>query len=217
LEILERYIPVPDWITLLVFSGLIFISLAKMAHTTRFNEFVQLVFTNKYFVIHGKGGKLFSSFNLFLFVNQVIAVSIFIFMLLAHSNKEISLQDHIIYIRVFGFYALFVAMKYYLEKLVAHLFSIEKLIDRYLFQKLTYRNLISLLLLVINLVFLYTLKPNTSLFLIVVMGLIILNIAALTYSYKTHEKQIRPNFFYFILYLCALEISPYYILYKIFL
>lgn len=165
--------------------------------------------------MYDKGSKVFTSFNLLLFVNQLIVVSFFIFLLLNHLNPEISLNNHIVFIQIFGFYTLFIALKFYLEKIIAHLFSIDKNIDRYLYQKLTYRNLISLMLLVINLVFLYALKPTTLLFVIVILVVLVSNILALIYSYKTHEKLIRSNIFYFILYLCALEISPYYILYKI--
>lgn len=215
MDLFERYIPVPDWITLLIFSSLVLISVAKWVQTTRFNDFVQLAFTNKYFLLYDKGSKVFSTFNLFLFANQVIVVSVFLFLFLAQLNSEISLNNHIVFIQIFGFYTLFIALKFYLEKIIANLFSMDKQIDRFLYQKLSYRNLISLLLFIINLIFLYTLKPNTLLFLIVIFVVLGLNILALIYSYKTHEKLIRSNFFYFILYLCALEISPYYILYKI--
>ncbi len=216
LELIERYTAVPDWITLLILGSLILISAAKLVQTNRFNDFVELVFTNKYFLLYDKGSKVFSVFNLLMLANQIIVVSLFLFLLLGQFNPEITLDNHLIFIRIIGFFTLFIALKFYFEKIIANLFSIDKYIDRYLYQKLSYRNLISLILLVINLIFLYALKPNTLLFGIVILVILISNILALIYSYKTHEKLIRSNIFYFILYLCALEISPYYILYKIF-
>lgn len=215
MESILRYTAVPDWTSLIIFLGLLAVAVAKAVQSTRFNEFVQLVFTNKYFLVHGKDNKIFSGFNLLLFINQILTVSIFIFLGLIHFSKSVTINHYIVFIQIFGFYSLFVGMKYYLEKIIAHLFSIEKQIDNYLYEKLSYRNLISLLLLAVNLVLLYALKPTTSLFIIVGTVIIGSNILALLYSYKTYEKQIRSNIFYFILYLCALEISPYYILYKI--
>lgn len=215
MELFERITPVPDWISLLIVGSLILISIAKWVQTNRFNDFVQLVFTNKYFFLYDKGSKVFSIFNMLLFVNQVVVVSMFIFLLMAHFTEDISKGNYLLYIRITVFYALFIAFKFYLEKTIAHLFSIEKQMDRYHYQKLSYGNLISLFLLIVNLLILYALKPNTLLFLVVVVAIIVSNVLALIYSYKTHEKQIRSNFFYFILYLCALEISPYYILYKV--
>lgn len=189
--------------------------MAKWVQTYRFNDFVQLVFTNKYFFLYDKGNKVFSAFNMLLFANQVIVVSIFIFLMIVHFSEDVSKDDYLLFIRIAGFYTLFIALKFYLEKTIAHLFSMDKQVERYLYQKLSYRNLISLFLLIVNLLFLYALKPNTVLFFIVIIAVVVSNVLALLYSYKTHEKQIRSNFFYFILYLCALEISPYYILYKI--
>ena len=215
MDLIERYTLVPDWITLLILSSLVLISAAKMVQTTRFNDFVELVFTNKYFSMYDKGSKVFSTFNLLLLANQIVVVSVFIFLLLVQINPEISLNNHIVFIRVIGFYTLFIALKFYLEKIIANLFSMDKDIDRYLYQKLSYRNLISMMLLLINLIFLYALKPNTLLFGIIIFVVLFSNILSLIYSYKTQEKLIRSNIFYFILYLCALEISPYYILYKI--
>lgn len=215
MELFERFTPVPDWISLLIVGSLILISVAKWVQTTRFNDFVQLVFTNKYFFLYDKGSKVFSTFNMLLFANQVVVVSIFLFLLLAHFSEDVSTGDYLLFIRIAGFFILFIALKFYLEKTIAHLFSMDKQVERYLYQKLSYRNLISLFLLIVNLLFLYALKPNTLLFLVVIIAIIVSNVLALIYSYKTHEKQIRSNFFYFILYLCALEISPYYILYKV--
>ncbi|MDC3229281.1 DUF4271 domain-containing protein [Flavobacteriaceae bacterium] len=34
-------------------------------------------------------------------------------------------------------------------------------------------------------------------------------------NYKNYRSLIFSNFFYFLLYICALEISPYLILYKV--
>lgn len=217
MELFERFTPVPDWVSLLIVGSLILISAAKWVQGVRFNDFVQLIFTNKYFFLYEKGNKVFSAFNMLLFANQVLVVSVFIFLLLTHFSKEITMSNYLVFLRIVGFYTLFIALKFYLEKAIAHLFSIDKEIDRYLYQKLSYRNLISLFLLIVNMLFLYALKPNTLLFYLVILVLVVSNVLALIYSYKTHEKQIRSNIFYFILYLCALEISPYYILYKILL
>jgi hypothetical protein len=43
----------------------------------------------------------------------------------------------------------------------------------------------------------------------------LINLLGFLTSFKTYQKKINPNFFYFLLYLCALEISPYVLLYKV--
>jgi len=67
----------------------------------------------------------------------------------------------------------------------------------------------------INVLLLYAITP-TKWLLIISIGLIILiNSVGLVTTFKNHQKLILNNLFYFILYLCALEIGPYLILYKI--
>ncbi|MBV1923025.1 MAG: DUF4271 domain-containing protein, partial [Flavobacteriaceae bacterium] len=59
----------------------------------------------------------------------------------------------------------------------------------------------------------YLLEPSKMMLIIFALCIVFLNIISLINSYKTYKKNILNNFFYFILYLCALEISPFIILY----
>jgi hypothetical protein len=43
----------------------------------------------------------------------------------------------------------------------------------------------------------------------------LINLIGFLTSFKNYQKLINPNFFYFLLYLCALEIGPYVLLYKV--
>ncbi|MEX0996275.1 MAG: DUF4271 domain-containing protein [Flavobacteriaceae bacterium] len=215
LEEIIRNTAIPDWITLLIFLCLAFVAAAKLINTSRFNEFIQLIITNKYFLVHGKNPQIFIPFNILLLLVQIISASLFLFIFLVFFREDISLQNQIVYIQILGFYTLFIGLKFYIEKIIATLFSIEKHIDTYLYQKLSYRNLIALLLLVFNMILLYTTTPSTSILIAMVAIIVLFNIISLVYSCKVQEKLVRSHFFYFILYLCALEISPYFILYKI--
>ncbi len=215
LEEIARNTTIPDWITLLIFVCLALVAAAKLINSSRFNEFAQLVITNKYFLVHGKNPEIFTRFNMLLLLVQIVSVSLFLFLLSSYFIDGITLNNQTFFIQILGFYTLFIGLKYYLEKIIGNLFSIEKYIDVYLYQKLSYRNLIAFLLLIFNIILLYALKPNASLFIAVVLLIVLLNVISLVYSYKVQEKWVRGQLFYFILYLCALEISPYFILYKI--
>ncbi|WP_304138277.1 DUF4271 domain-containing protein [Mesonia mobilis] len=46
--------------------------------------------------------------------------------------------------------------------------------------------------------------------------LVLTNIFSLLLIYRKNQSLITGNWFYFILYLCTLEIAPYFILYKVF-
>lgn len=215
MDVIIRNTAIPDWISLLIFLCLALIAAAKLINASRFNEFIQLINTNKYFLVHGKNPQIFNPFNTLLLLVQIISASLFLFIILVYFREDISLQNQIVYIQIFGFYTLFIGLKFYIEKIIATLFSVEKYMDTYLYQKLSYRNLIALLLLVFNMILLYAIAPSTYILIIMVVIIVVFNIISLGYSYKVQEKLVRGHLFYFILYLCALEISPYFILYKI--
>jgi hypothetical protein len=110
----------------------------------------------------------------------------------------------------------FILIKVLLERLIGSLFEIDKLIDQYLFQKISYKNLLGLVLIPINLLLIFSFKPGLILLYIIVILLGLINIMGLITTIKTNQSIIKQNLFYFILYLCALEIAPYIILYKVF-
>ena len=149
-----------------------------------------------------------------IFITLIISLSIFGF--LSYSTLVEPLKFEILsFLKiVFGVAAL-VLIKVLFERLIGSLFDIDKLIDQYLFQKTSYLNFSGLILVPINVLLLYALTPSKWI-LFVSIGLIILvNFFGLITSFKNHQKLILNNLFYFILYLCALEIGPYLILYKL--
>jgi len=108
-----------------------------------------------------------------------------------------------------------IIIKTLLERLIGSLFEIDSLIDNYLFQKITFKNFSGLVFLIANLFLLYT-NIRLDIILITTLSIIcIINVIGFLSSVKTHQKLINLNFFYFLLYLCALEIGPYILLYKV--
>jgi uncharacterized membrane protein len=106
-------------------------------------------------------------------------------------------------------------MKVLLERLIASLFNIDELIDSYLFQKTTFKNYSGFILLPTNCLLIYTLEPTRNLVYVIIGLIILVNLIGFITSFKNHQKLLINNIFYFILYLCALEIGPYLILYKL--
>src|SRR5690554_4050878 len=66
-----------------------------------------------------------------------------------------------------------------------------------------------------SLIFIYIFPGQYKAMLVFVLAILALNVITLLYSYKKNGILIASNFLYFILYLCALEISPYIILYRL--
>ncbi len=215
LEYIERQIESLDWITLLFVGCIVFYAVSKLLYPKRFQEFILLPLTNKYFLVQGRNNKISHLFNILWFIPQVISISMLIYLVLKTESPELVSSNRWLFVHICTAYTGFVLFKYYIEKIVGVVFAIEPVLNQYLYQKLTYRNLLSVLVFIANLAFFYIYEPSLQVLGIFIGILIIINAISLFYNYKTNGNFILRNFFYFILYLCALEISPYLILFKV--
>lgn len=196
---------------------LLLMVLAKQFYPKRFHEFIMLPLSNKYFLIQGKNDELSHPFNLLLFLLQVISVSLFIYLFLKIYDPLLPQQHPSLFVQIVTAYIVFAGIKFSIEKIVGDIFSIDGLVNNYLYQKLSYRNLFGVLFFIANLLFFYVVEPTLLVLIILSSVVLIANALILFYSYKSNRTILLSNFFYFILYLCALEISPYVIMYKAFL
>ncbi|MBZ0327566.1 MAG: DUF4271 domain-containing protein [Altibacter sp.] len=214
MQYLERHTESLDWVTLLLVGCFVLFTFARQRYPKRFQEFIMLPITNKYFLVQGRNDEIQHPFNILLFVAQVISVSLFIFLFFKLNAPDMLENNPWLFVQICTGYMVFVHIKFVLEKIIGAIFSMDQLINSYLYQKLSYRNLLSMIFFIGNLLFFYVVQPTQSVLFIFALSVLLLNGIALFYSYKTNGNLILGNFFYFILYLCALEISPYIILYK---
>jgi len=147
-----------------------------------------------------------------MFLNLIISVSIFSFLMYTEFVSTAAFNLVQFFKLLFGVGAL-VLIKVLLERLIGSLFDIDALIDSYLFQKTTYKNYTGFILLPVNILLIYTLSPSKSVVYVVLALILLINLIGFITSFKNHQKILLNNLFYFILYLCALEIGPYLILY----
>jgi hypothetical protein len=210
-----RHIPSNELFTILIVIGLIFISLAKLLYPVRFVEFLSVFSKYKYFNIYAREQKFFDKFDAFLFVNLIISASIFC-SIFYHLDASVSVHSINILFKFIVGIGILILIKVLLERLVGSLFDIDTMVDQYLFQKISYKNFLGLLLVPINALLIYGLIPTLTTLYIIITILLIINLIGLISSFKTYQSPVKTNIFYFILYLCALEIAPYVILYKVF-
>lgn len=203
-----------EWFTVFIVLGLAAIALSKVLFSVRFNDFVAVLGNSKYLKIYSRDQKFVDGFESLLFFNLIISLSIFGFLSYSTLIEPIKFELLTFAKIVFGVTAL-VLIKVLLERLIGSLFEVDKLIDLYLFQKTSYLNFSGFVLLPINVLLLYSIHPSKWIIYVSIGLIIVINSVGLITSFKNHQKLILNNLFYFILYLCALEIGPYLILYKL--
>jgi hypothetical protein len=201
-----------DWVTLLFVLSFAIIALTKSVFENRFGDFINLIFSDKYAKVYKDSSHLKSSFTISLFLVQLISLALFIQLSLSNFGLA-SKTDWILYIQIITFLLFFVLSKFLIEKIIATSFNIEEFVEQFNLQKVTYRTYIGLFILPIDLILFYsdTISRNFILFTIAIV--LFFNVLTYFVSIKIYQNLIFSKLFYFILYLCTLEIAPYYFMY----
>ena len=120
--------------------------------------------------------------------------------------------DLIIYYELFKYVFIFFTSKVLFDIIIGKIFSINRIMKSYVWQKLVYCNSLGIILLLFNFFIAYTIFDKQFM----VSFFIALSVLYLIFAYFSiffsMKKVIYKNWFYFILYLCTLEIIPYYYL-----
>ncbi|SDR83854.1 protein of unknown function [Formosa sp. Hel1_31_208] len=203
-----------DWFTIFLLLGLVCLTLSKYLFAHRFKDFLAVIGNSKYLKIYARDQKFVDGFDALLFFNLIISVSVFAYVSYSTLVNPADFNLNQFFKLLFGIGVLFL-IKVLLERLIGSLFEIDELIDAYLFQKTTFKNYSGFLLFPINCVLIYAVSPSKTLIYLVIGLIILVNLVGFITSFKNHQKLLLNNIFYFILYLCALEIGPYLILYKL--
>lgn len=215
-EIISRYIASNNWITVILICLFIALTWLRTRYGERFFDFLSILISNKYFNTHEKSPSVLNFFSFVCFVlNGLILSLLLYFLVISFGFKWIPTNHFILYIQLFIGYNIFIGVKYMIEKIIGNIFNIEKLLDNYLFFKITYKNYLALCLLPLLLVISYAWQPSSTMFLVGFLLFIFLNLLLLLKYYAKNQKLLLAHWFYFILYLCTLEIAPYIILYKV--
>jgi hypothetical protein len=201
-----------DWAAFLFLLCFAIIAITKSDYENRFGEFMNLIFSDKYSKMYRDGSQLKSGFTISLFFAQILSLAFFIQLslnLFGYASKT----DLMLYIQIITVLIFFVLSKYLIEKIIATAFDIEEFVEQFNMQKVTYRTYIGLIILPINIILFYYDTISRIILLIIISTVLIFNVLSYLILIKKHQNLIFGKLFYFILYLCTLEIAPYFFMY----
>ena len=213
IQLHDRIIESKDWATLLFVVCFAIIAVNKTISSVRFNEFVRLAYSDKYTKIYRDSSNLMSGFTISMFLLQLISFSFFTLLVLNQFNKA-EKTDLIVYIQIFTFLSVFILSKYLIEKIIATTFKIEEFNEQFNLLKVNYRAYFGFILLPVNIVLFYNTLNSNWFFWLLSITLITINIITYLVALKLYQNLLLRKIFYFILYLCTLEIAPYYFIYN---
>ena len=206
-----REVQFDDWYTAIIIASLIIMVSAKIFNPSRFRE---LINNSNYLRIYIKDHKFFNLFDILLFTNFCINAVLIMSLFYSTLNKfNIKFND---FIALSGLLGLVVTGKFLIEFIIGSIFEIKDISFRHIFQQISTLNILGIILLPLNALSVFSYPKQLLLFVIIFSISCLIMLYSLLKSIKNNQKLLINNFFYFILYLCTLEIGPYVILCKLF-
>ena len=212
-----RDILLKDAFTVIILSLIIIITLIKYNNHKKFNSLLKIFWNSSYLKKYKYEKVTYYPFDYFLQINFVISLGLFVFIYNVTYNGNRLSFNFLEFLDIIQIIVAFLVLKNLTELVISWFFNIQWLTNLYLNEKINYNSLIGLIILLINVLILYFFNPSINILFIFIYIILLLKLAAYINSFILHQKTIKKSWFYFILYLCTLEIIPYLLLYNFFL
>jgi hypothetical protein len=215
MEAVYRIVDTMDWATILLFSCAMSLACVRYFSSASILDFLS-VFTSNRFVNITRDDRMDGSRSLQMVGLAIYPITIAMLILqwlTATQSGTMDVTDYLIILTAVSAYLL---VKHYLSRLVATIGEFDSLIQFIDHRRNIYRVAFAIVLLSVNVLLLYALPSNqTAIIVSLFIVAFILTIYHLIIVYD-HRQALFGSLFYFILYLCTLEIGPYLLLYKYF-
>ena len=217
-EGIERLSLSEDWITIILLLTLVFITVLKFSYDERFVKLFSLSYSDKYFTNYSKSKPLiFNTFHLLFFIIINFNISLLIYYAIKAFDPSRIADDFGFFLQIFLIVLLYFIFRYLIGYLLGIVFDLSEEQNRITLLKISNLAYISVfffpLLVLINYSSFALHKILISFSLAVALILLFIRY----FSILKNLKLSFNSFFYILLYLCALELAPILVIYKIFL
>jgi hypothetical protein len=210
----ERMFQNNDWIAVVLLLVFVLISILKVLYPKRFLALLGCLFSKKYFLDYSSElSEIFSLFNGVLFLIQNITLSLFVCVFSNVFIPEIESVGFQFYLSVFFGVTIYFVFQYLVGKIMALLFRFNEVFEWNRALRFGYLKSLILLVLPVLIFLIYAFPESEVMFWILVVVLLLLLLIRLILILVSNIKQFSYNWFYFILYICTLEILPLMLLY----
>lgn len=211
MQAIENIVNINNWITILLLFLFVSVFLLKLLNPKKlkhnflalFN--LSLIDDDQYDSI-----SFFNPFRVIIFIFSVTVLSILTFTYKTYKTPEIA-NSFAVFSTMFGCVLVYFLFKRILEYLLSILFLIKRQVGFFMVSKINSLNSISFLLYIALILYQFcNIKPTY-----VFCFTAVLFIVRFIFSVIRNKKLIFNKLFYFILYICAFEIAPLFVLFKL--
>ena len=198
-----------DGFTIIILLNIIIVTIAKALNNSKFKQFIFIYLNNSFLKFNTNNNSFLSSFNSLLNINYLVSLSVYISIIISYSSYGINNNFEIsIFFKTLLIVIVFVYAKYLIELLVGWAFSISKFIVTFNLQKNNFNKLIGIIIILLNSLAIYSFPNSMTFIKMSIFFVISLYLIGLYKVIRLNDNLILSNMFYFILYLCTLEIVP---------
>jgi len=210
-QALEKIVINTNWISIILVFLFAIIAILKTIDGDKLKGYVFALF-NKGFIQDEveENTSFFSSFYSLLFIFSSVVLALVTSLLVAETNKNTSFSLSSFFL-ILGIIWSYFTIKSLLEIGVISLFFIKKEVRFYVVSKFGYLYSISFFLIILFVLFRFG-PLNFSFFIAATLGLFFLKFV---FQVVNNKNLVFGKLFYFILYLCAFEIAPLLIMFKL--
>lgn len=212
----ERIVFSPDWLTIVFLVILFLIAIIKNNFGEQLSSLFSLLYSDKYYSDFGKVKPLiWNNFNILFFLIFILVSAVMIYYSLNAYVNDSFRFDLGYFLKILAGVLIYLVLRYTLEVILSTLFEIFEEYKFFSFVKLSNLFLISVYLLPVLLFITYV---NSSQYVIFIGAALIFLALVILFRYIKALQYDRINFsniFYLFLYLCALEIAPIILIYKL--
>ena len=186
-----------DGFTIIILLNILLIAITKTLNNSKFKYFLQIYLNNSFLKFNSNESSYLSNFSVFATI------------LLSYLSINKINFDASIFLKIVILLVLFICIKYLFELLIGWAFDISKFVNLFNSQKTSFNKFIGIIIVLLNSLAIYTF-PDSLIFLKISIFIIAsLYLIGVYKAIRLNDKLILSNMFYFILYLCTLEIVPF--------
>lgn len=206
-----------DWVTFVFLAILLFLTTAKVLFSDRLLHLSTLFLSNKYFLIYFNKEKnnLLNLFQILLFVVQLLVLSLLLYYINAYFQLKPEFSGLNNYLLIIVGVSLYVGLRFFSGIFLAYIFNLKEVHKKLTNEKVNYLN--NLILWLIPLLVVHEYITYYKNFILIIAFLIVILLLVIRYGLllSNNKKLFFNDLFYFIMYLCALEIAPLIIFFKL--
>ena len=217
-EGIERLSLTKDWITIILLSSLVLIAVIKFTYSERFIKLFSISYSEKYFTNYSKSKPLiFSTFHFLFFIIINFNISLLIYYAIKTFEPAKITNDLSFFLQIVLVLFLFFIARYLIGYLLGIVFSLAEEQDQVTLLKISSLAYLSMLVFPLLVLINYS---SASLYKILIIISLTIALFLFLMRYFAIAKNLKihfNSFFYLLLYLCALELAPILVIYKMFL